>query len=173
MLFVRDYLDDRVVHRNDDVPDDPLVSVILPSHARLRCGMLERAIRSVLSQTSRDLELIVVDDGSRDGTREFVSRCRAADSRVVHVRHERNSGLPGLRVNEGIALARGRYVAFQFEDDTWRPDFLAVLTAAAAGLGYEAVIVGTSIIHRDGDSQQCALRRGEPLDPVREQPLWQ
>src|SRR4051812_14137643 len=66
MLFVRDYLDDPLIRRNDASPRDPLVSVILPTYRRFRCGMLERSVRSVLSQTFRDFELIVVDDGSSD-----------------------------------------------------------------------------------------------------------
>ena len=95
-----------------------------------------------------DFELIVMDDGTRDGSSDFIARCREGDSRVVHVRHERNSGLPALRVNEGITLARGRYVAFQFDDDEWRPDALDILTAAADRHGGSAVVVGSALWHR-------------------------
>jgi glycosyltransferase involved in cell wall biosynthesis len=154
MLFVRDYLRDQIVRRDAAAPSEPLVSVILPTYSRLRCGLFERAFQSVLSQTFRDFELIVMDDGSSDGTADYITSCRAADPRIVHVRHERNSGLPGLRVNEGIVLARGRYVAFQFDDDFWRPECLDVLTDAAASRP-DTVIVGTSIFHHDGHEQRA------------------
>jgi glycosyltransferase involved in cell wall biosynthesis len=162
MLFVRDYLDESLIRRNEAAPETPLVSVILPTYSRFRCGLLERSIRSVLSQTFRDFELIIVDDGSRDGTEGYIAGLCQADPRVVHVRHVRNSGLPGLRVNEGILLARGPYVAFQFDDDTWRPNFLDVLTQAAAGRGREAVIVGTSIFHHNGQTQHAPFVEVNP-----------
>lgn len=148
MLFVRDYLGDGRIDRGGDAPHAPLVSVVLPTYSRCRNGLLKRAIDSVLAQTMADFELIVMDDGSRDGSSDLIARCREGDRRVVHVRHERNSGLPALRVNEGITLARGRYVAFQFDDDEWLPHALEILTAAAARHGDSAVIVGSALWHR-------------------------
>src|SRR5438067_9759322 len=101
MLFVRDFLEEIAVRRHEAAPVAPLVSVVLPTYRRYRNGMLRRAVDSVLNQTCGDLELIVVDDGSTDGTESYISARGAADPRVVHVRHERNSGLPGIRCNEG------------------------------------------------------------------------
>src|SRR6185436_7224547 len=102
-------------------------------------------MESVLAQGVDDLELIVMDDGSTDGSAELIAALQARDPRVVHVRHERNCGLPALRVNEGIELARGRYVAFQFDDDTWRPKALESLVEAAAGCPEPTVIVGRAL----------------------------
>src|SRR5216683_1163223 len=127
LIAVRDFLTDQQVFRAPDAPRSPAVSVVLPTYSRYRTGQLERAISSVLQQTFADLELIVVDDGSRDGSFQALQALRARDSRIVHVRHERNCGLPGLRVNEGIELARGRFLAFQFDDDHWRRHALEVL----------------------------------------------
>lgn len=155
MLFVRDYLDDRVIHRHEHAPHDPVVSVIMPTFRRHRCGKLRRAVESVLGQTFRDFEFIVVDDGSTDGTEEYLADCCATDPRVVHVRHDHNSGLPGLRTNEGIELARGRFVAFQFDDDEWRPNFLEVLTTAAEACPRDAFLIGTSIFHHAGGQQRA------------------
>ena len=142
MIAVRDFLVDQQVFRAPDAPKTPTVSVVLPTHSRYRSGQLERAIRSVLRQTFSDLELIVVDDGSRDGSFEFIRSLRAIDPRIVHVRHAQNCGLPGLRVNEGIELARGAFLAFQFDDDCWRPHALDVLIGKMRASSSCCVAVG-------------------------------
>lgn len=97
----------------------PRVSVIIPTHNRMT--LLCRAIDSVLAQTWSDLELIVVDDGSDDGTADMVERI--ADPRVRLVRHDRAKGPPRAR-NAGIAAARGEWVAFLDNDDEWLPEKL-------------------------------------------------
>lgn len=152
MLFVRDFLDDQIIRRHRDGPTTPTVSVILPTYRRCAGGYLERAINSVLSQTYSDFELLVMDDGSTDGSADLIKEFCVRDPRVVHVRHERNSGLPALRVNEGIELARGRYLAFQFDDDYWRPIALATLTAEVDQLTVPSVVVGQSVL-TVGDEQ--------------------
>ena len=60
------------------------------------------------------------------------------------MRHELNCGLPALRVNEGIELARGRWVAFQFDDDEWLPGGLQALVAGASRAGGDAVLFGVA-----------------------------
>ena len=92
----------------------PSVSVILPTYNRAH--LLERSIKSVLGQTCEDLELIVVDDGSTDNTREVVEGL--SDGRVRYVNSGRNKGAPFAR-NTGIREAAGRYIAFQDSDDEW------------------------------------------------------
>lgn len=94
----------------------PAVSVIIPSHNRER--YLSRAIRSVLEQTHRDFELLVVDDGSTDNTRATVASL--ADSRIRYLRLSRNRGAACAR-NRGVAESRGEYVAFLDSDDEWLP----------------------------------------------------
>jgi glycosyltransferase involved in cell wall biosynthesis len=143
VLRVRDFLHEPAIHAPGRGSKPPLVSVVLPTYRRR--GSLGRAMESVLAQGVDDLELIVMDDGSTDGSAELIAALQARDPRVVHVRHERNCGLPALRVNEGIELARGRYVAFQFDDDTWRPKALESLVAAAAGCQEPTVIVGRAL----------------------------
>jgi O-antigen biosynthesis protein len=141
MLFVRDFLTDQVILRTLPPEKDPQVSVILPTFRRLAGGSLERAISSVLSQTFMNFELLVMDDGSTDGSYELIEKFRAQDPRVIHVRHERNSGLHHLRMNEGIELARGQYIAFQFDDDCWRPNALEALLTEVTRHS-ESVVVG-------------------------------
>ncbi len=153
MLRVSDFLADQSVLRSDDAPVSPLVSIILPTFSRRASGLLDRALDSVLAQTFTDWELLVMDDGSVDGSAELIEACRARDPRVVHVRHEWNSGLPALRVNEGIELARGKYLAFQFDDDCWRPDALQTLVAEAVRHAEPAVIVGRCTLWVDGEER--------------------
>lgn len=96
----------------------PVVSVVMP--ARDAESTILQSIESVLNQSLREFELIVVDDGSRDGTLERVRSVR--DARVQVVSTARN-GLGAAR-NAGLARARGEYVAFVDADDLWTQDKL-------------------------------------------------
>lgn len=98
---------------------EPLVSVILAVHNR--DGSVARAIRSVLAQTYREVELIVVDDGSTDGTRRVVEAF-GAPVRLVTQPH---AGAYAAR-NVGLRHARGELVAFIDSDDAWLSDKLAM-----------------------------------------------
>jgi len=91
----------------------PKVSVIIPTYNRL--PMLREAVNSVLKQDFEDFELIVVDDGSKDGTAEEIKRY---GGRVRLLQHPENRGVSAAR-NKGILHARGKYVAFLDSDDLW------------------------------------------------------
>jgi glycosyltransferase involved in cell wall biosynthesis len=97
----------------------PTVSVIIPSYNRAH--LLGRSIRSVLGQTYRDLELIVVDDGSADNTEEVVRSLD--DPRIVFLKHPKNRGASAAR-NTGIKASKGKFIAFQDSDDEWFPQKL-------------------------------------------------
>jgi GT2 family glycosyltransferase len=99
----------------------PTVSVLLPTYNR--AGYLAEAVKSVLDQTFRDLELIVVDDGSTDGTDRVLADIVDPRLRVVRRPH---AGC-ATSLNAGLAVARGRYVARNDSDDVWLPDLLAEL----------------------------------------------
>ncbi len=99
----------------------PLVSVIVPLYNKR--ASVGRAVQSVLGQTWEDLELIVVDDGSDDGSSDILRFVR--DDRLRVVRQD-NQGVSVAR-NRGILEARGEFVAFLDADDEWDEDFLAVL----------------------------------------------
>jgi glycosyltransferase involved in cell wall biosynthesis len=96
----------------------PLVSVILPT--RDRAKYLSRAVASVLAQSEQDIELIVVNDASSDGTREYLDRLAAQDGRVRVVQNAVAMGGAGAR-NAGIAFGRGKWIAFLDDDDEWMP----------------------------------------------------
>jgi len=97
-----------------------LVSVIIPVFNRKE--LLLRAVRSVLSQSYRDFELIIVDDGSSEPVADAVAR-ELAGSSAVCLRHDKNRGAAAAR-NTGVAHAKGDYVAFLDSDDEWHSDKL-------------------------------------------------
>jgi glycosyltransferase involved in cell wall biosynthesis len=94
-----------------------LVSVIIPTYNR--GPLVRRAIDSVLAQTYTNLEIIVVDDGSADGTGDLIKRHYAAEPRVTYLRQE-NQGVSAAR-NVGLRAARGSYIALLDSDDIWKP----------------------------------------------------
>lgn len=100
-----------------------MISVILPTYNRAYC--LEASMRSVLNQSYPDLELIIVDDGSDDGTKELVGKIQKTDPRVRYFYTQINQGAAAAR-NYGIEQANGDYVAFQDSDDLWRQEKLSV-----------------------------------------------
>ena len=102
----------------------PTVSIVMPCYnARAH---LPRSVGSVLAQSFQDWELIAVDDGSVDDTRAWLAS--QGDPRI-HVLAQPNRGVSAAR-NAGLEQARGEYIAFLDADDTWEPDFLAVMPAA-------------------------------------------
>ena len=102
-----------------DTAAPPRVSVVIPTHNRAWC--LDRAVESVLAQTFRDLELIVVDDGSEDDT----ARLLAGYAEAVRVIRQPNRGVSAAR-NAGIRASRGPWIALLDSDDHWLPEKLAV-----------------------------------------------
>ena len=114
--------------------DGPLVSVVLPTRDRIR--FVPAAIESVLTQSYARWELIVVDDGSTDGTAEAV-RTRFKDPRI------RVIGTPGLGVsgarNAGLAAASGELVAYLDSDNAWMPEYLELMVAEFARSGAACV----------------------------------
>lgn len=99
----------------------PVVSVVIPTYNR--ASLLPRAIESVIAQTVVDWELVLVDDGSTDGTPELVeSFASRLGDRWVYLRQQ-NRGASGAR-NRGIDAARGEFVAFLDSDDEFAPQKL-------------------------------------------------
>lgn len=97
--------------------DPPLVSVIIPTYNR--ATFIPDAIESVLGQTYKHLELIIVDDGSTDETQAVLSHY----GDKVRVLRQQNAG-PAIARNRGIAVARGDIIAFLDSDDQWLPSKL-------------------------------------------------
>lgn len=96
-------------------------SVIVPLYNKE--AFVERTLRSVLSQTFADYELIVIDDGSSDGSYQKACDVLGMENPRCRIVKQENSGVGAAR-NKGVALARGEYVAFLDADDWWEPTFL-------------------------------------------------
>ena len=99
-----------------------LVSIIMPVHNAER--YLEEAIRSVMSQTYGNWELLVVNDNSSDTSMEIANRLAAEDSRVKIYDNPTPTGYPATPRNMAVELAKGRYIAFLDSDDAWLPEKL-------------------------------------------------
>ena len=108
----------------------PRVSVIIPTFNR--AAIVPKAITSVLSQSFRDFELIVVDDGSADETREVVEAIFKRSDGALSYLYKENGGEASAR-NRGLAEARGEYVAFLDSDDVWLPNHLSECVNALDG----------------------------------------
>jgi glycosyltransferase involved in cell wall biosynthesis len=117
----------------------PEVSVIIPSYNSAK--YLTDAVDSVLSQTFRDFELLVIDDGSTDDTDAVMSRYGTP----VRCIRQPNLGVAAAR-NRGIKESRGRYVAFLDADDIWRPDKLkAQVSALLQNTGHRACCTALTV----------------------------
>lgn len=102
-----------------------LVSVIMPAYNAEQ--YIAESIESVLNQTYENLELIVVDDGSKDGTKKIIESYQAKDPRVIYV-YQVNSGVASSR-NCALALAKGKYLSNLDSDDLWPQDKLEIQVA--------------------------------------------
>jgi glycosyltransferase involved in cell wall biosynthesis len=143
------------------VKDNPLVSVIIPCYNRET--FIADAIDSALAQTYQNLEIIVVNDGSTDGT-ENVINGYLANPRVRYIKHEKNRGIPAAR-NTAIRQARGDYVAFLDSDDMWLPkkieSQLEVFSRDVAG---DVGLVWSNAFFRDNQGNTETVGASVPPD---------
>jgi glycosyltransferase involved in cell wall biosynthesis len=94
-----------------------LVSVVIPSYNRAYC--IATTVDSTLAQTHENLEILIVDDGSSDGTRELIEERYRGEPRVRYI-YQPNAGVSAAR-NHGLRLARGQFIALLDSDDIWLP----------------------------------------------------
>lgn len=134
----------------------PTVSAVVPTHNR--AGRVGGAVESVLDQTYDDLEVVVVDDGSTDDTRDVLATYAAHDRvRVLHA--ETNRGISAAR-NRGIEAARGEYVCALDDDDRWHPRKVERQVEAMARLDdrYCGCYTGGRILDPDGELVRTVQR---------------
>ena len=122
---------------------NPSISVVIPTHGG---RFLSAAVQSVRAQTFADWELLIIDDGSTDGTAEVARSLAAQDPRVRVVTNPQNSGIAAAR-NQGLAAisSSSAYVAFLDHDDLWMPEALAALRAALVASAKASAAHGTAI----------------------------
>jgi glycosyltransferase involved in cell wall biosynthesis len=150
----------------------PRVTVILPTYNRV--GLLARAIDSVLTQSFVDFELIIINDASTDGTKDFLDNLVKKDPRVRPVHNTKNN-YPDIskNLNEGLGLARGKYIARLDDDDYWcdkdklkkQVDFLE------SHPGYVLVGGGTIVID-DDDKERFRYLKLETDEAIRRHALF-
>jgi glycosyltransferase involved in cell wall biosynthesis len=149
-----------------------LVSVVLPVFDRE--ATVASALASVLSQTYRQLELLVVDDGSTDSSVKVIEQFAAADPRVRFIRLPANEGRSAAR-NHALDAARGEFVTFLDSDDLYAPERLEALVGAARRFPGDDIFID--------DNMQFAFRDGRPVlrnrsiypsgvVPFRTGPIW-
>lgn len=126
----------------------PLVSVIIPTFNR--GWIVGEAIESVRSQTYRNFECIVVDDGSTDNTRDILEKFK---DDIIVIRQS-NKGVSAAR-NKGVSFSRGSLISFLDSDDLWKPEKLAVQTA------FFALHPETQVCQTD----EIWIRRGARVNP--------
>lgn len=124
--------------------DDPLVSVIVPAYNHET--FVEGCLRSILEQSYGNLEVILVDDGSRDGTYAVAERVLAETSRPHRLLRQENAGAHAA-INRGLEEARGEYLAILNSDDVYYRDCISRLVHAARSSG--AAFLFTLVEHVD------------------------
>lgn len=122
------------------------ISVIVPVYNSIDC--LEKCVRSLCAQTYADLEILLIDDGSTDGTAALVEELAKTDSRI-RIHHKENGGASSAR-NAGIALATGDYLAFADSDDYLEPYVYEELQRALATEAYPVAQISRDEVDEDG-----------------------
>lgn len=144
---------------------DPLVSVIIPVFNRAE--IIVRTIEDVLQQTYRNIEIIVVDDGSTDDTPR---RLAGFGERIRTVRQP-NRG-PAAARNRGIGEARGEIIAFQDSDDHWHPSKLRRQVDLLTKLDPSVPCCFCNAVLRYPEGEQTTSFQLSALDPSHPQGLW-
>ncbi len=125
----------------------PLVSVIIPAYNAEK--FIAQTVSSVQAQTVSDLEIIIIDDCSKDKTAETIERLAKEDERIVFIKGEKNQGVARVR-NKGFSLAKGKYVALLDSDDLWLKDKLERQIKLAEEKNADLVYCSYSMIDENG-----------------------
>ena len=124
----------------------PAVSVIIPVYNSEK--YVEKCIRSVMSQTMRNLEILVINDGSTDKSREILEHLAAEDERI-RLFHQENSGVAAAR-NRGVESSSGKYITFVDGDDYLKQDYIEKMYDFAEKEDLDMVICGLTYVDESG-----------------------
>jgi GT2 family glycosyltransferase len=141
--------------KQKECQESPLVSVIMPM--RDRAEVVGDAVRSVLAQSYINLELIVVDDGSRDDSLAVVRGF--TDPRIRLLARRRAGGVSAAR-NRGLAAARGELIAYLDSDNSWRADYLCAMAGVFQVRPDADAAYGGQVLYRGMASEPFAVRFG-------------
>ncbi|KKQ97176.1 MAG: hypothetical protein UT22_C0016G0010 [Parcubacteria group bacterium GW2011_GWC2_39_11] len=137
----------------------PLVSIIISTCNRV--DYLKKAINSALWQTYKDIELIIVDNGSTDGTFEFISELIKKDSRIKFIDNKSHPFSRGGASNKGINFAAGKYIARLDDDDYWADQKKIEKQISFLENHLDYVLVGGGMIGIDKSGKEL-FRRFDP-----------
>lgn len=136
----------------DSIRERPEISIIVPVYNVV--NYLEQCIQSILEQEFKDIEIVIVDDGSNDGSSELCDRLKDNDRRIKVI-HQSNKGLSGAR-NTGIENCSGNYIGFIDSDDWIAKDFYKHLISIAKSTGAELV---SCLYRRTSNRKQCNVKQ--------------
>lgn len=144
-----------------------LYSIIIPVYNVE--NYIERCVDSICNQSIKDIELILIDDGSKDNSGKVCDELAQKDSRIKVV-HKENQGCSVAR-NTGIDFARGKYICFVDSDDEWLPGVLQALTDKIENeQEYDMLIFGAKVVNRkkellsyDKPEDSCVYRKKEDV----------
>jgi len=137
-----------------------LVSIVIPVYNM--AASLEACLDTLLAQTCRNTEILLVDDGSTDNSWE-VCRAQAQRDPRIRVFHTENQG-PGPARNYGMAQAKGRYLCFADADDFYRPDAVQLLYDAMRQGGCDMAVAGFSVVNGEGTVRREKIYPDEIID---------
>ena len=135
--------------------DNPLVSIIMPVYNRV--DIVESAIDSVLEQTYSNIELIIVDDGSDDGSKELLESINDQRIRLLH--NDSCKGVSNSR-NKGLSVAKGKYIAYLDSDNTWDSRYIAAMVGAFIELPDAEVLYSGQLLFKGDSEKPYAVRFG-------------
>ncbi|MGP9737773.1 MULTISPECIES: glycosyltransferase [Halomonas] len=149
-----------LVEHTQALTEPPLVSVIMPCFNRL--DTIEEAVNSVLAQSYARIELILIDDGSEDGTAQWCERCANTNPQVNALLLSENGGVSAAR-NRGLEAALGEYIMYLDSDNRWDTRYVAAMVGAFKKLPHaEALYSG--LYRYYGDSKTPAGVMFGPLN---------
>lgn len=133
---------------------NPLISIILPTYNGAHT--ISQAISSVLAQTYHDWELVIISDGSTDGTKAIVESYSKAEPRIIFVTNEHNMGIQKT-LNKGVGFARGEYIARIDDDDEWVDPLKLSAQVAFFEKNPGYVLVGTNAVVADENGTSLSV----------------
>lgn len=128
---------------------NPKISIITVTHNRE--AFIREAIDSILAQTFKDWELLVIDDASTDNTENIVNEYILKDPRIKYFKNEKNLGIARTR-NKGLELALGEYIAPLDSDDKWLDNSKLQKQVEFLDINQDYALLGGGIIHIDANS---------------------
>jgi len=123
-----------------------LISIIIPTYNRV--SFLIETVNSILDQTYKNFEIIIISDGSTDNTNKEISKI--TDSRLKFIQLEKNYGYPAKARNEGIKISKGKFIAFCDDDDIWERNKLEK-QIKFINLGFDFIFTGYNYLDKSNN----------------------